>query len=54
MAPTMLAQSLILDFRSKVLPRYVYAHDDCFDEQTLTDESVRRRIVEMVEALTRT
>ncbi|GMU23847.1 MAG: hypothetical protein AMXMBFR13_39250 [Phycisphaerae bacterium] len=51
MAPHMLAQSLILDFQTCVVPRYVYATKAHFDEQGEPVEAVRQRIGQLVRAV---
>jgi FMN reductase len=51
MAPQMLAQSLILDFQTTVIPRYVYATGAHFEGETLVDREVRERITRLVQAV---
>lgn len=43
-----IANSLMLDFRCLVLPRFIYATGDAFEGGQLTDEDVQRRIEELV------
>jgi FMN reductase len=43
MAPMMFANSLILDFRCVLIPRYVYATGDAFDSGKLIDEEIQKR-----------
>jgi FMN reductase len=43
-------QSLMLDFRSWVVPRYVYAARGDFGEERIASEEVRRRVEQLVEA----
>jgi len=42
-----LANSLMLDFRCFILPRFVYATGRAFDEDRIVDEDVRQRIAEL-------
>lgn len=45
-----MANSLMLDFRSVIVPRFVYATGDSFDEQyNLTDPDVHDRLAELAE-----
>ncbi|MDG2220826.1 MAG: NAD(P)H-dependent oxidoreductase [Rubripirellula sp.] len=39
-----LANSLMLDFRCLVIPRFIYATGDCFEGDFLTDESIQERL----------
>ena len=43
-----IANSLMLDFRCLVLPRFIYATGDAFEGSQLADEEVQRRIDELV------
>ena len=43
-----LANSLMLDFRCLIIPRFVYADGDAFDEERITDPEVERRVAELV------
>lgn len=45
-----LANSLMLDFRSLVIPRFVYAEGSAFTEGKITDAKVLERVNELVEA----
>ena len=47
------ANSLMLDFHSLILPRFVYATSESFHGDTLVDGDVRRRIEEMSHELVR-
>ncbi len=51
MAPQTLAQSLILDFRSVVIPRYVYVTGADFDESGNLNAELRSRVKELVGAV---
>ncbi len=48
-----LANSLMLDFRSVIVPRFVYATSAAFDEGRLVDDEVRRRVQELAVQLHR-
>lgn len=48
-----LGNSLMLDFRSLVIPRFVYAIDESFDETSVTDPEVRNRIEELSQTASR-
>ena len=39
-----LANSLMLDFRCLVIPRFIYATGDCFEGDFLTDETIQERL----------
>jgi NAD(P)H-dependent FMN reductase len=45
------ANSLMLDFRCLILPRFVYATKQAFDDEQITDPLVSARIGELVEKL---
>jgi len=47
------ANSLMLDFRCLILPRYVYATPEAFADGTLVDETIQTRVMELVKQLTR-
>jgi FMN reductase len=47
------ASSLMLDFRSVIIPRFVYATSDAFDGDKLTDSKVQKRIENVVAELIR-
>lgn len=42
-----LANSLMLDFRTFIVPRFVYATKDAFDGDVITDEAVKERIAQL-------
>lgn len=46
-----LANSLMLDFRCLILPRFVYATGDAFAAEDIEDETVKRRLNELTERL---
>jgi len=48
-----LANSLMLDFRCVIVPRFIYATGESFEGARLADEEVRRRIDLLVEETTR-
>jgi FMN reductase len=48
-----LANSLMLDFRCLILPRFVYAVKSAFEGERLTDPEIDRRLRELVETLAR-
>ena len=48
-----LANSLMLDFRCHILPRYVYASKDSFSDGKLADAEITERISEMAHELVR-
>ncbi len=45
------ANSLMLDFRCTIIPRFVYAEGDAFGGDSLTDPSVTQRIGEICQRL---
>ena len=47
------ANSLMLDFRCLIVPRFVYATGDSFDGDELTDKKVIKRIEELANELIR-
>jgi FMN reductase len=47
------ANSLMLDFRCVIIPRFVYATGDSFEGETLKDNKVARRIEEVAAELIR-
>jgi FMN reductase len=47
------ANSLMLDFRCVILPRFVYATGDAFDGDTLADKKVDQRIKELADEAVR-
>lgn len=48
-----LANHLMLDFRSIIVPRFVYAQPKDFEGDTIADDSVRERLDELAQALIR-
>jgi FMN reductase len=48
-----LANSLMLDFRSVIVPRFVYATGEAFTDGTLVDPDQRRRVAELARATAR-
>lgn len=48
-----LASSLMLDFRTYILPRFVYATGDCFDESSLISSEVKGRVEQLSSELRR-
>ena len=53
MASMGLANSLMLDFRAIVVPRFVFASADSFDNKAIADEQIIGRITELAEELER-
>src|ERR1043165_3523217 len=47
------ANSLMLDFRTVIIPRFVYTTGDSFEGDELTDKKVRKRIEDLVAELIR-
>src|SRR5438477_5189920 len=47
------ANSLMLDFRSVIIPRFVYATSDAFDGEKLVDSKIGRRIEQVVSEVVR-
>jgi FMN reductase len=47
------ANSLMLDFRSVIIPRFVYATGQAFDGDELKDEAVRKRVEALADELIR-
>lgn len=47
------ASSLMLDFRSVIIPRFVYATGDAFEGDKLTDKKIARRIEQVAAELLR-
>ena len=47
------ANSLMLDFRSVIIPRFVYATGRAFEGDNLTDKEVAQRIAELADELVR-
>jgi NAD(P)H-dependent FMN reductase len=48
-----LANSLMLDFRTLIVPRFVYAMDDAFDKGVITDPKIANRVAELARATAR-
>lgn len=48
-----LANHLMLDFRSIIVPRFVYAQPKDFEDDAIADDSVRERLDELAQALIR-
>lgn len=48
-----LANSLMLDFRSVIVPRFVYANGSAFSGNEITDSEILRRIRELIAAAER-
>lgn len=48
-----LANSLMLDFRSIIVPRFVYATGSAFDGDAVTDETLLERLRELAQSLHR-
>jgi len=46
-----LANSLMLDFRCVIMPRFVYANSESFGPTSVTNEGVRKRITQLTNAL---
>jgi len=42
------ANSLMLDFRCWITPRFVYATPDSFSENSITDQKINERIEKLV------
>ena len=47
------ANSLMLDFRCTIVPRFVFATGEAFDDETVTDRKIAKRIQELCLTLTR-
>jgi FMN reductase len=47
------ANSLMLDFRCVVIPRFVFATGDAFDDDKLTDKKIAERIEQVADELVR-
>jgi NAD(P)H-dependent FMN reductase len=48
-----LANSLMLDFRCLINPRFVYTDGSAFEAEEITDDEVKRRIKELTESTTK-
>ena len=44
-----LANSLMLDFRCLIVPRFIYATGESFEGEQLADESIQERVQILVE-----
>ena len=53
MAVMAYANSLMLDFRTVIIPRFVYATGDAFDGDEVTDKKVQARIEQAADELVR-
>ncbi len=53
MSPMSFANSLMLDFRCVIIPRFVYATGESFDDTGKIDQSLKDRIRELVDMTTR-
>ena len=51
MSPLSLINSLMLDFRSIVIPRYVYATSDAFSDDAISDPEIAKRTNEFSQSL---
>jgi FMN reductase len=47
------ANSLMLDFRTVIIPRFVYATGDAFDGENLVDKKVQTRVERVADELIR-
>lgn len=47
------ANSLMLDFRSVIIPRFVYATGDAFDDDAITDSKIIQRVEKVADELVR-
>ena len=48
-----LANSLMLDFRCVIVPRFIYATGDSFEGDSLADETIEQRVTQLVEETVR-
>jgi len=46
-----LANSLMLDFRCLILPRFVYATGEAFEDEVITDADLQNRLADLAKAL---
>lgn len=53
MAPMGLANSLMLDFRCLIVPRFIYTTGDSFEGNQLADDTIQERINQLVAETTR-
>jgi FMN reductase len=47
------ANSLMLDFRCVIIPRFVFATSDAFDGENITDKEITKRIEQVADDLVR-
>lgn len=47
------ANSLMLDFRAHILPRFVYATGESFDQDSVSDPDLQQRLKEFSDEMTR-
>jgi len=47
------ANSLMLDFRTVIIPRFVYATSDAFDGEKLVDKKIEKRVQQVADELIR-
>ena len=47
------ANSLMLDFRCVIIPRFVFATSSAFDDQSVTDKKMTQRIEQVADELVR-
>jgi FMN reductase len=47
------ANSLMLDFRTVIIPRFVYATGDAFDGDQLVDQKIEKRVQQVADDLIR-
>jgi hypothetical protein len=47
------ANSLMLDFRCVIIPRFVFATGDAFDDDKLADKKIAERIEQVADELVR-
>lgn len=50
MSPISFANSLMLDFRCLIIPRFVYADPTCFDANNKFNDNIKNRIKDLVDA----
>jgi len=52
MAPLSFINSLLIDYRCIIVPRYVYVTSEAFDENnSITDTSIQTRLNELTQSL---
>ena len=47
------ANSLMLDFRCVIIPRFVFATSEAFDGENITDKKIRQRVEQVANELVR-